>query len=172
MLRFLSRTIRTAVLPTLVTIFALGANGALADATTTTGTMIVNATVINACLLTVGPMAFGNYNGTAASATAVMTTTCTSGGTPVLSADAGQNAGTAANFAGRAMKSGTTLLPYQVYTTAAATTVWGDGTGGSATIPVTPGVATLTNVYGKIAGGLYTVGSGVYTDNVTVTLTY
>jgi spore coat protein U-like protein len=71
------------------------------------------------------------------------------------------------------MTSGTYSLHYQIYTSAALSTVWGDGTGSSSTVAGgNGGVAsqTLTG-YGVISTSQY-VTPGSYTDTITVTLTY
>jgi spore coat protein U-like protein len=77
------------------------------------------------------------------------------------------------SFTQRKMTSGTYSLHYQIYTSAALSTVWGDGTGSSSTVAGgNGGVAsqTLTG-YGVISTSQY-VTPGSYTDTITVTLTY
>jgi spore coat protein U-like protein len=71
------------------------------------------------------------------------------------------------------MTSGANLLSYNIYTSAARTTVWGDGTGSSATIGGTgTGSAQSVTVYGRVSGGQTTVPVGSYADTVAVTVTY
>lgn len=69
-------------------------------------------------------------------------------------------------------------LHYTLYTSAARSTVWGDGTGGTATVPgsITPGalgiaVAQAHTVYGSIPA-LQTVRAGLYSDSILVTVDY
>jgi spore coat protein U-like protein len=76
------------------------------------------------------------------------------------------------------MKSGANPLGYNLYTSAALTSVWGDGTGSTVTVsgslPLTTGsrVQTVTvNVYGNVPA-LQDAKVGAYNDNVTMTLTY
>lgn len=74
------------------------------------------------------------------------------------------------SYASRAMASGAHTLNYNLYSDAARTIVWGDGTGGTATVS---GNATSANhtVYGRIppAQNAYV---GSYSDSITVTLTF
>jgi spore coat protein U-like protein len=71
------------------------------------------------------------------------------------------------------MTSGANLLNYNIYTTAARTTVWGNGTGGTAAIGGTgSGVAQAVTVYGRVGSGQTSVPAGAYADTVAVTITY
>ncbi|WP_165838763.1 Csu type fimbrial protein [Roseicella frigidaeris] len=142
-----------------------------AAAAATTATMAVSATVLSTCLVVALPMVFGNYAPTAASdAQADLTVTCTPGTTYTLSLDKGLGSG--ATLAQRAMSFLTNSLTYSLYTTAARSVVWGDGTGGTATVTGTGTILPqLITVYGRIPASQNTA-PGIYTDVVTVTLTY
>ena len=80
------------------------------------------------------------------------------------------DAGTGGSFAPRTMQGPIDQLVYNLYLDAARTTVWGDGTGGT-------GVAYFYNVsrwttvpvYGRAPLG-QSVGVGIYTDTVVVTV--
>jgi spore coat protein U-like protein len=67
---------------------------------------------------------------------------------------------------------GVDLLTYNLYTDAAATTVWGDDTGGTATQKLAGNSpsATLT-VFGKADAG-QDVPAGSYTDTVVITVNF
>lgn len=67
-------------------------------------------------------------------------------------------------------------LNYNLYTTAAFTSIWGDATGGTVTVSdsyTSIGLSTTRNytVFGQIPS-LQPVGPGTYTDSVLVTVTY
>lgn len=141
---------------------------------TVSGSLATSATVTANCTISTTPLAFGNVDATSASnvdASGGLSITCTNGSAWAASADIGGGSG--ASFANRKMTSGADLLNYNIYTTAGRTTVWGDGTGTTATIGGTgTGSAQAVTVYGRIAGGQNTVPIGNYADTVSVTVTY
>lgn len=142
-----------------------------AAAATATATMAVSATVLTTCVVAALPMVFGNYSATAASdATANLTVTCTPGTAYTIGLDAGIGSG--GTVAQRAMSFLTNTLNYTLYTTAARTAVWGDGTGGTSTVTGTGTVVPqIVPVYGRIPAA-QNAAPGLYVDTVTVTLTY
>lgn len=145
-----------------------------AQAATVSSTMSVTATVTANCVISTSALAFGNVNtisGTNVDGTGGLTITCTNG-TP-WSASAGVGAGSGASYTNRRMTSGANLLNYNIYTTVARTTVWGNGTGGTAAIAGTgSGAAQAVTVYGRVASGQTGVPAGAYADTVAVTVTY
>lgn len=67
-------------------------------------------------------------------------------------------------------------LNYNLYTTAAFTSIWGDATGGTVTVSdsyTSIGLSTTRNytVFGRVPA-LQPVGPGTYTDSVLVSVTY
>lgn len=74
------------------------------------------------------------------------------------------------SYASRSMASGAHRLNYNLYTDATRTTIWGDGTGGTATVS---GSGTTVNhtVYGRIPASQNAY-VGSYSDTITVTLTF
>jgi spore coat protein U-like protein len=76
----------------------------------------------------------------------------------------------AGTFASRTLKNGTFTLGYNLYTDATRQTLWGDGTGGTATISGDARDATHT-VYGRISAR-QNARFGNYTDTIIVTITY
>ena len=145
-----------------------------AQAATTTTNLNVTATVTANCSVSTSPVAFGSVDVLAGSnfdATGGVTVTCTNG-TP-WSAAAGLGTGAGATYASRKMTSGANLLNYSLYTNAARTTVWGDGSGGTATVSNTgSGVAQNFTVYARVPLGQTSVATGAYADTVQVTVTY
>ena len=104
----------------------------------------------------------------------------TSNGTITVACLGGQNGATytialskgSGTFATRTMKSGANALNYNLYTTSAYSTIWGDGTGGTSTVT---GTNTRTTSMFTVYGQLPTpqgVSPAVYTDTITVTVTY
>jgi spore coat protein U-like protein len=76
----------------------------------------------------------------------------------------------AGTYDSRAMTSGIHQLLYNLYIDATLTTVWGDGTGDSATVSDTQAIANHI-VYGRIPArqDAYV---GVYSDTIVITLTF
>lgn len=130
-----------------------------------------------ACTVASSGVAFGTYNpfsATPTDTTGTVTVTCSAGagsGTYTVALSAGSG-----TYAARRMTSGSSLMSYQVYSDAARSVVWGDGTSGTAKVtpgdnrPQAGGATTLT-VYGRIPAQLI-VAPGGYTDTLTVTVTY
>lgn len=131
-----------------------------------------------ACTVSSSGVAFGTYNpfsSTPTDATGSVVLTCTAGagsGAYAVSLSVGGGA----SYAARRMASGSNLMAYQVFTNAARSTVWGDGTAGTSTAtagdnrPNVGGSTTLT-VYGRVPAQL-PVAPGGYTDTLTVTVVY
>jgi spore coat protein U-like protein len=145
-----------------------------ASAATTSTTLNVSATVTANCTVSSSAVAFGSVNplsGSNVDATGGITVTCTNG--TGWTAAAGVGSGTGATFASRKMTAGANLLNYTLYTDAARTTVWGDGTGATGQFSNTgSGVAQAVTVYGRVPSGQVTVPPGAYADTVSVTVTY
>ena len=84
--------------------------------------------------------------------------------------------GGSGTFFPRRMTGGTWTLNYNLYTNAARTIVFGDGTGGTATVNP-PGVDVpgrtdyMATIYGRIPA-LQNVGAATYNDTVIVTVTW
>lgn len=79
------------------------------------------------------------------------------------------NIGSGSSYASRQMSSGSYTLLFNLYTDAARTQIWGDGTGGTVTISgsmvLTDSTVTRTHiVYGRIPGSQRGPGAGSYID--------
>ena len=84
--------------------------------------------------------------------------------------------GSSGNYGARQLQSGANSLSYNLYTNAARTSVWGDGTSSTSVISANPFLIVGSNsvnytVYGSIAAGQDRP-AGSYTDTLTVTMTY
>jgi len=150
-----------------------------ATAATATSTFNVTATVLKNCLVSSADLAFGNYtpNTGALTGNSAITVRCTKTTPYTVSLNAGTTTG--GTLAQRLLGSGANTLQYNLFTTAALTTVFGDGTGGTGTIGGTGnGVAVASaqtvTVYGSLPdnGTNQNAAPGAYTDQITVTVTY
>jgi spore coat protein U-like protein len=133
----------------------------------------VTATVLDNCAVSAGDLAFGDYSassGTATTASSTLQVTCTADLAYTIALDGGTTAGA---VAARAMSDGAShTLSYGLYTGSSYSTVWGDGTGGTATVAGTgSGSAQPVTVYGRIPAAQF-VPAGSYSDLVTVTVNY
>ena len=154
-----------------VAAIAVSAQPALA--TDTTGSLSVTATVTSNCAVSTTAVAFGNVDVTLnanVDATGGISVTCTNG--TAWTAKAGAGSGSGATITDRKMTSGANLLNYALYTDSARTTVWGDGTTGSAITGTGTGSAQASTIYGRVPSGQTTKPIGSYADTVTVTVTY
>lgn len=120
-------------------------------------------------------VSFGSYDVLSASprtATGTITYSCTTvAGVHLMTMNL--SAGSSGTFANRTLKSGANVLNYNLYSTAANTQVWGDGTGTTYQFSVDPtdkNAHSLT-VYGTIPAG-QDVGVGSYIDTITVTMNF
>jgi spore coat protein U-like protein len=78
--------------------------------------------------------------------------------------------GGSGTFLQRRMDSGQSAMTYNLYTSAARTTVWGDGTGATTTVSDS-GTGRDYTVYGRIDSG-QNLPPGSYSDLLVVTVTY
>lgn len=145
-----------------------------AHAATDTATFSVSASIADACDVQATNHSFGAYSpasGTALDGTSTVSVYCTVGTAYTLALNVGTGGG---NFTGRLMASGGNSLGYNLYTTAGRTTVWGDGSGATATQSGS-GTGLLTavthTVYGRIPINQDSA-PGSYSSTVTVTLTF
>ena len=121
-----------------------------------------------ACNVSVVNVAFGDYdvfNNSDTDSTGTVKVTCDASTSYTISISAGSG-----TFASRAMTNGSYQLNYNLFTDPQRLTIWGDGTGGTATVAATDSGATYT-VYGMIPA-LQNVHAGGYFDTLTVTVTY
>lgn len=152
----------------------LGFSVGRAHAATATATLTVTATVVRACVVSNGTLAFGAYDplvGTPADNSATFTVTCTRNTPTTIGLSTGANA----SGATRRMTDGggsPSFLNYELFRDAARTAVWGNATGSWLThTPPTSAPQTLT-VFGRV-GALQDVPStSTYTDTVTITVTF
>jgi spore coat protein U-like protein len=134
------------------------------------------------CTVTATPLAFGTFaplSGTVLDATSTVTVTCVC---PVLCLGidytVAVSAGRSGTFSPRRMSGGTPTLAYNGYTAATRTTIWGNGTGSTATqrrcrLAGAIGSSWVEPItfYGRIPVNT-AAAPGSYTDTLNVTVTY
>lgn len=133
------------------------------------------------CSCSVGTtgVAFGTYNptlGTADTANGNVRVTCSALVLFTASYVISLSKGASATYSPRFMNLLGAHLNYNLYTTAAFASIWGDATGGTVAVSdsyTAIGLTEIKNytVFGRIPA-LQAVGVGTYTDSVTVTVTY
>jgi spore coat protein U-like protein len=160
-----------------LTLVAAALAAGIADAATTTTTFTVTASVLATCSTTATALAFGTYTpGAGALAnSSTISVKCTKNTPYTVALNAGTTAG--GTLAQRLMGSGANRLQYNLFTTAALTTIFGDGTGGTGTGAGTgAGVATANSltVFGQLPDNATNQAAvpGSYSDTITVTVTY
>lgn len=116
------------------------------------------------CTVSSVAVSFGAYDpiaGNPLNATGSISVTCTPATITVVKLDPGQNSG--GNFVQRKMQGDSNYLNYNLYTDAACTKIWGDGTSNT----FTQSGGTNIIVYGRIPP-LQKVKPGTYSDYVTI----
>jgi spore coat protein U-like protein len=144
------------------------------NAATDTTTFTVSAQIVDSCDVQATNLAFGAYSPSAGSAhngTSTISVYCTVGTGYSLGLDVGTGGG---GFSARKMTAGSNEISYNLFTSAARTTVWGDGTASTGTVSGTGAglfSAVSHTVYGQI-GINQDSAPGTYTSTITVTLTF
>nr|CUV22716.1 Sigma-fimbriae tip adhesin [Ralstonia solanacearum]CUV34395.1 Sigma-fimbriae tip adhesin [Ralstonia solanacearum]CUV39681.1 Sigma-fimbriae tip adhesin [Ralstonia solanacearum]CUV60066.1 Sigma-fimbriae tip adhesin [Ralstonia solanacearum] len=140
----------------------------------TTFSLSTSATLVSDCLIGATNLDFGTAGllTSALTASSAITLNCTNQTPWTLALSAGSGSG--ATVSGRLLTRGgdTQTVGYNLYTSSAYTTAWGDGTGGSSTVAGTgTGLAQSTTVFGRVPAQT-TPRAGTYTDTIIVTVTY
>ncbi|KPF70415.1 hypothetical protein IP84_01380 [beta proteobacterium AAP99] len=163
---------------------ALAALGVLwlpmVSAQTATTTFNVTATVAKICNVSATTLAFGSYDPSSAGPldqSSTISVRCTRTTPFTVSLNTG---GTGGTFASRVMRDTAptpNTLNYNLFTTTARTTVWGDGTAGTAPVGGTglgmaAGNAVALTVFGRIPVQPTAVPSTTYSDTITVSVAY
>ena len=130
-----------------------------------------------ACTVSATGVAFGTYDSiTAAPDDGVgsVTLICHPN---VHSAVVELGAGLSGSYAPRRMRNGANTLDYNLYTSVARNIVWGNGSGGTATVTLTGGTVNSGSrtfnrtIYGRIPAG-QAVAMGTYRDTIVVTIVF
>jgi spore coat protein U-like protein len=136
------------------------------------------ASVCSTVSVSATSIAFGNYSAGSmlpAESDGTINVTCSQSGNRELpSFSAALSAGVSGNFNPRQMSGGGANLSYNIYSDSSYSAIWGDGTSGTSTqsYSQSSGQTALTfTAYGRIPVAQF-VAAGVYTDSITVTITY
>lgn len=130
-----------------------------------------------ACSVTAGNLSFGPYNplsAAGATTSGTLTVSCNQSPPPTVNVQIGPSAVSGGFFPRRMQRiGGSATLAYNLYLSAAAATVWGDGTGGTGTRTSTVRKNrpwTLT-IYGVMPGS-QDVPPGAYGDSLAITIIF
>lgn len=153
----------------LVAVIGLAWSGMASAATT--ANFEVSATVLANCSIFATAIPFGSYDPYSASdvtQTGTVTVSCTKS----TNADIALSHGANANGSTRRMTDGANFLTYELYTTAAHDSVWGDNVGTDTVSYSSSGIGDTTlTVYGLLPAGQDVV-PGSYSDTVTATIIF
>jgi spore coat protein U-like protein len=150
-----------------------------ASAGTQTANLSVTSNITANCTISTAPVAFGAYDPVVANATTALpgtgtiTTTCTSGASPVITLGQGANAGGGSTDPApvRQMANGANRMAYGLYQDSGRTTVWGNTPGTAPAAIAGTGLAQNATVYGQVPAG-QNLPSGSYADTVVATVTF
>ena len=133
---------------------------------------------LNPVIATTTPLAFGNYSPASLGSTnanATITTACTvQFGNSLPSFTIGISAGNSNSFSARQMNFLTAKLNYNIYTSAAFDTIWGDGTSSTVVQSYNSGAGASSQpftAFGSIPNNQF-VTAGLFGDTLTITVTY
>jgi spore coat protein U domain-containing protein, fimbrial subunit CupE1/2/3/6 len=141
-------------------------------------TIMVSVTLASTCTVSANPLSFGTYQPGQgnASASTTLAVRCTRGAPFSVALNAGIGGGSVTQ---RLMSMGASRLQYNLYTTAAHTAVWGDGTQSTATVSGVgrgfgSAAAITQTVYGQVPDTPANVdlAPGLYSDTITVIVSY
>ena len=157
-----------------VVVLVAGLAGQTTEAATATASFGVTASVAANCSISAAALAFGGYDPVSTNASAALDQTstlsvaCTKGTSATVSLDLGTHA-TGATRRMQHSSTATEFLTYELYTTAARTTVW--NTTNTVAYSAASKAASSLTVYGQVAGG-QDVATGNYSDTVVATITF
>ena len=156
-----------------------------AYAFTTTADMNISADINASCIMSSTDLDFGDYDATGVNvtadltATATISTTCTSGANGVITMSGGSHplyCVSSKCHRRMANEVETSFLRYNIYTNESYSwsNVWSDNTSATREIVqmMGAGVSQNTTVYGEIRKNQKNAAAGSYNDTVNITLTY
>ena len=137
------------------------------------GCLVTPGVAVAACTISASGVSFGSYNvfsNTPLDASGSVTYQCS----PLaVNVQIQLNRGAAASFSPRLMRQGSATLAYNLYTDAARTIVWGDGTGGTQVYSALAAalIDIIVPVYGRVPAR-QNVQAGPYSDTITATILF
>jgi spore coat protein U-like protein len=131
------------------------------------------------CTIAATDIAFGSYDpfsGSAAQSTGTVTVTCTTALSLTVSYTIALSTGGSGSYAARRLANGGQQLLYNLYREAGHSSIWGNGSGGSATVTDSYLMLIGSNVrhytaYGRVPAGQMAA-PGSYLDTITATVTW
>ena len=167
---FFSQRDRARRLCAAASIVMLAAGSPMAAQANNTSGVNSSAAVLATCTVVGSAIAFGNYSSTQVDQTGSIAVVCTNGISYSVGLDAG--AGSGATIAVRKLTGSLGgSLNYSLYRDSGRTSNWGSTAGTDTQSGSGNGIVQNLTVYGRIPSG-QTPQSGVYSDTVTITLTY
>jgi len=167
----LTNALKLAVAGTLV----MATVAAVAAPSPATTTLNVSANVKSNCLVTATPLAFTDYDASApVDGSTDLSVNCSKGTLYTIKLGGGANG----TIAQRLLVSGSNQLEYNLFTSAARTTIWGETVGTDTVSDSGDGMSSTKakkhTVYGTIANSVANQDApvGLYTDAVAVTVEY
>lgn len=148
----------------------------VAHAESATAALPVTATVQSACAASANPLAFATYTAGfgPVTGTATITVKCSSALGFKVALGPGVTPG--GSISQRLLSNGSQSLQYNLYTTSNLSTLWGDGTTGVTLSGMASGegLATSLTVFAELPDSAMNrlATPGIYSDLVTVTITY
>jgi spore coat protein U-like protein len=126
-----------------------------------------------ACTVSTTGASFGTYdvfNTSANASTGTITYRCGNSDKDILIT---LSKGSSSTFTTRTLTNGTEVLEYNLYRDATFSSIWGDGTSGTATYTIRnpPNQDVILTVYGRVPA-LQDVATGSYADAVIVTINF
>lgn len=153
----------------LVLLLSAAAHAAQSAASLTVSVNVDGNCTASTQSLNFGNPASGDINSNPTDAEAVLSVNCSTGTPFQIDMDAGlQPSGCTS---ARCMSNGADLLPYNIYLDAARTQVWGTSVGGTQVDGVGVGSPEPHTIYGRIFQAS-NPNPGIYTDTVTITITF
>jgi spore coat protein U-like protein len=146
--------------------------GSTSHTATTTTTFTVQLTITASCIInSASTLNFGSQGVLAANIdqTSTIQVQCTATTPYNIGLNAGT--GTGATVAARKMTNGANTITYSLYSGSCCTTVWGNTVGTDTVSSTGTGAAQSFTVYGRVPPQT-TPAPAVYTDTITVTVTY
>ena len=165
-----STAVRSVLPATALAILALSIASIPAAAATATATFLVSTSVAATCTISTTPLAFGAYTGVLSQAAATGTITCTNTTPYNVGLSAGQATGATVTSRKMTGPAGA-LLAYSLFSDAGRTVNWGVTIGTDTVALVGNGLGQTLTAYGQIPAGQF-FAPGLYSDTVTVTVTY
>lgn len=166
-------TFKIAAVGPLLAAAALSATPAAAQSITSN--LVVNATVLKTCLVLPAVLSFGNLANAGdadVDNTTQISVTCTAGTPFAIGLDNGANATGGERFMSQLLADNSVRkLRYQLFRDAARTLPWGTSVGTNTVAGTGALLPVLTPVYGRVPRG-ESVNAGIYTDTVTIVVTY